>query len=148
MSTHGHDVHMVYQFPQGTPISDLNALFNKPGVLSYSVKVAPTGAVGTRTRGATGGQVYVETIIHHPQPVNHIESEIRHIFGRFGINVKKVNLTDYHRELNKIGTIDKLTFKSSVKSSVNDLARLFGNVRMGGKRRKARKTRKINKRRH
>ena len=143
MSTHGHNVNMVYEFPQGTSISGLNALFNKPGVLSYSVKVAPTGGVGTRRRAATGGQVYVETIIHHPQPVNDIESKIQHYFGPFGINVKKVNRTNYDKELQNIGT-NKLTFNSSV----NDLAGLFDKVGMGGKRRKAPKSRKANKRRH
>ena len=139
MAGHGYDVKMAYKFPQGTSISSLNALFNKPGVSNYSAKVASIG-MGTRRRAATGGEVYVTATIHYPHPLLDIETEIQAHLGKFGKgSIQKKNLTDY----------DNTGMQSlTINASVNDLAGLFGNVKMGGKRRRARKTRKANKRRH
>jgi hypothetical protein len=143
MAAHGYDVKMAYKFPQGTSIQSLNALFNKPGVSNYSAKVASIG-MGTRRRAATGGEVYVTATIHYPHPLLDIETEIQAHLGKFGKgSVQKKNLTDY----------DNTGMQSlTINTAVNDIAALFGNVKMfGGKRRKARKTRKArkaNKRRH
>lgn len=143
MAGHGYDVIMAYKFPQGTSIQSLNALFNKPGVSNYSAKVASIG-MGTRRRAATGGEVYVTATIYYPHPVLDIETEIQAHLGKFGKgSVQKKNLTDYDKT-NKTG-VQRL----AINTSANDLAALFENVKMfGGKRRKARKTRKANKRRH
>jgi hypothetical protein len=143
-ATQGYDVKMAYKFPQGTSIESLNALFNKPGVSNYSAKASSTG-IGTRRRAATGGQVYVTATIHYPHPLLDIEREIETHLGKFGqVNLRKKNLTDYDSVVNNTG-IQNLT----TNTAVNDIAALFGNVKMfGGKRRKARKTRKANKRRH
>jgi len=143
MAPQGYDVKMAYKFPQGTSISSLNALFNKPGVSNYSAKAASAG-MGTRRKAATGGQVYVTATIHYPHPLLDIEREIESHLGKFGqVNLRKKNLTDYDSVVNTTG-IQNLT----TNTAVNDLAGLFDKVGMGGKRRKARKTRKANKRRH